>query len=263
MPCSETDSAVCHNLFKTSTKFCSLLKLWFSFLFCRIQELGLHADHPSFPLKPTGIRDVSLFSFNPSRSSRTRYSLHTSVYSSPSPPDFVCLSAIACLLYLATIEHQSSSFRSQMDLRICFDKPTDLSCISIKTDAFKKLLKLFWNYKQTLQTLQVVHVVCANIKRWKTTTQFVFISNSVQLHPYQLIGFVSLGGNSSRFFRSKAVSSVLCHSVLWRFDSCCLQKTQLAIRRQVETTLIQSFWESILLRLTILGSYIDLRHSFA
>ena len=146
---------------------------------------------------------------------------------------------------------------------LCFDKTTDLSCISIKTDAIKKLLKLFWNYKQTLQTLQVVHVVCANIKRWKTTTQFVFISNSVQFHPYQLIGFVSLGGNSSRFFWSKAVSSVLCHSVLWRFDSCCLQKTQLAIRRQVETTLIQSFWESILLRLTILGSYIDLRHSFA
>ena len=156
--------ATCLNLFKTSPKKL-FLKSWLSFLFCRIQELGLHADHPSFPLKPTGIRDVSLFSFNPSRSSRTRYSLHTSVYSSPSPPDFVCLSAIACLLYLATIEHQSSSFRSQMDLRICFDKPTDLSCISIKTDAFKKLLKLFWNYKQTLQTLQVVHVVCANIKR--------------------------------------------------------------------------------------------------
>ena len=80
---------------------------------------------------------------------------------------FVCY---RMLLYLGTIEHQSSSDLGWIS--ICFDKPTDLSCISIKTDAIKKLLKLFWNYKQTLQTLQVVHVVCANIKRWKTTTQF-------------------------------------------------------------------------------------------
>ena len=52
----------------------------FSFTLC-ISELCMRiADHPWFPLKSTGIRDVYLFAFIPSRSSYSRYSLNMSVH---------------------------------------------------------------------------------------------------------------------------------------------------------------------------------------
>ena len=63
--------------------------------------------------------------------------------------------------------------RCQVDHGSPYALTNQLICLASElTDAFKMLLNLFWNYTQTLQTLQVVHVVCANIKRWETTTQF-------------------------------------------------------------------------------------------
>ena len=61
---------------------------WLSFMFCFIWELGLHVDHPWFPLKSTGIRDVYMFAFIPSRSRYSRYSLNMSIYSSSSTSYF-------------------------------------------------------------------------------------------------------------------------------------------------------------------------------